>query len=417
MKENRIIRSVIDNYGGLPKEIYILFVSRIINRIGGFVYAFLALYMRLKLGYDATTIANFVMLNGALSMLSPFIGGRLADIKGRKHVYVIASAAGAAIFMLCGFLTVDHTEMVPPLLILASVLLNLTGPIGNAMIADIADDEETRRRSYSLLYLGINFGVVIGPILGGFLLHEHIQWFFFGDAITSFISIFLIAAFVKETKLTEKQMKEVKGKEKMEEGFSLLVFLKKPVLLLFTVFSFFSSAVYAQSSFGYQLHLGNFFGEAQAGEYYGFLMSFNAVVVLIFTIVLTELLRKNRNITNIFFAMILNMIGFGMTAFLTDTYWMYFISVFIWTIAEIIMVTNATVFVMGHTPVNYRGRFNALIGFIQGVGFVISPRMMSYFIENHSYGTAWKFIGILAGIAAIGMLIVRYLDKREEPAI
>lgn len=76
------------------------------------------------------------------------------------------------------------------------------------------------------------------------------------------------------------------------------------------------------------------------------------------------------------------------------------------------MVTNSNVFIMSHTPVNYRGRFSAIIEFLMGVGFVVSPRIMSYMMVNFSYETAWKGIGIISIVASLGFMATGYIDKR-----
>jgi MFS family permease len=409
---NKAMESVKINYGGLPRSIYILFYARIINKFGGFVYAFLAFYMKTKLGMSEGAIADYVLINGAVSMMSPFIGGYVADKKGRKAIFVFVQLLGSMFFIACGFLTDTRPEVIPKLLIIASFLYNMVGPISNAMVADITDNQDDRRRSYSLLYLGINIGVAVGPLLGGFLLINYVKWFFFGDAITTIISVFLVALFVKETMLTGEEMKKVEGGEKMESGVTALIFIKKPVLLLYAVFAILNSAVYAQMGFGLSLHMDHVFGEEFGAAYYGMLLSFNAVVVLVFTIALTELLKRFGPVYNVALSALLNTLGFGMIAFIGSRLPLFFVSVFIWTVAEIVMVTNSNVFIMSHTPVNYRGRFSAFIGFLMGVGFVVSPRFMSFMMVNYSYETAWKGIGIISIIAFLGFMFTGYVDKK-----
>lgn len=407
-----VFKSVKINYGGLPPSIYILFVARIINRLGGFVYAFLALYMRTKLGMSEVEIANYVLINGAVSMLSPFIGGYVADKKGRKVIFVAVQFLGSLFFVACGLLTDTRPELIPVLLICASFLYNMVGPINNAMVADITKNQNERRRSYSLIYLGINIGVAIGPILGGFLLANYVKWFFLGDALTTMISVVLVALFVKETMLSSEEMEEAEDGEKMESGVTALIFVRKPVLLMYTMFAILNAAVYAQMGFGLSLHMDHIFGIEYGAKYYGMILSFNAVVVLSLTIFLTETLKRFRPVYNVALASLLNAIGFGMIAFIGSRLPLFFTSVFIWTVAEIVMVTNSNVFIMSHTPVNYRGRFSAIIEFLMGVGFVVSPRIMSYMMVNFSYETAWKGIGIISLVAFLGFMATGYIDKR-----
>lgn len=413
LKKNPIsvIRSA---YGGLPKSIYVLFIARVINRMGGFVGAFLSLYLANKLNMTKSEIANFVIISGFVTMLAPFVGGYIADSRGRKKLYIIAQGAAGLLYIPCGLLTNSTPEIVPYLLIGASLLSSLVGPVNSAMVADIAKNPDDRKKAYSLLYLGINVGVAIGPLIGGFMLAEHVDWFFYIDAISTLISLVLVGLFVKETMLTKEEMKAIKGGEKMESGFFLLVLFKKPVILAYTFFAVFGSMVYAQSGYGLSLHLNDLFGTISGPKNFGYLMSFNAVIVLVFTIVITELLKKQKPIFNLALSSLLYVVGFGMMGYVGETLWPFFVSVFIWTIGEIIGVTNQSVFVMANTPVNYRGRFNAFIGFLTGAGYVISPKIMSFAIENQGYLFAWRGVGVFAAISCIGYILTGLFEQRLQ---
>lgn len=406
-----------ESYGGLPSSLYVLFIARIINRMGGFVHAFLALYLSTKLGFSEGQIAEYIILVGILSTFAPFIGGRIADVRGRKTIYILAQSLAALMFVPCGLLTDTHPEMVPIFLIMASMISSIVDPINGAMVADIAVLPEQRKKAYALLYLGTNVGVAIGPMIGGFLLNRYVVLFFLGDALTTFISVLLVALFVKETKLSHEEMKKMQGGERMEEGNTLQVLLKKPVLLLFALFSILTSFVYAQSNFGMSLFMAHTFGASNGPAYYGLLMSFNAVVVLVFTLPVTSLLKRNRPVINIVLAAMLYSVGFGLFGYIDRPLLLLYIPVLIWTLGEIISVTNHSVFVMSHTPVNFRGRFNAFLGFLSGFGYIISPKLMSKLIEGYDFSYAWKVIGIIAFLATIGFLYVALIDRKQESSI
>ena len=62
----------LDYYRGLPREIYVLFVSRIINSMGAFVRPFLTIFLTSNLGFSEaqtgliTTIAIFLYVPGSM---------------------------------------------------------------------------------------------------------------------------------------------------------------------------------------------------------------------------------------------------------------------------------------------------------------------------------------------------------------
>lgn len=405
-----IIQRIKSSYGNLPFGIYILFIARIINRMGGFVQAFLAMFLQLRLGMDERQIANYLIAVGFMTMVTPYIGGRIADLKGRKVIYLFAQAVSAMLLMPCGFLVKSNPEVIPTLLIASAVVGSLVGPINSAMVADLTTSMEQRKRAFSLLYLGINVGVAIGPMMGGFLFEKHIILFFLVDAVSSFLSVILIGLFVKETRLTEKEMKAVDGFEKMETGNTISVLLKRPVLILFMMFSMLNAVVYSQGNFGLPLFLGKLYEDGAMK--FGLLMSLNAIIVLIFTIPLTELLKKNKPIFNVSMASFLYMIGFGMMGIIREQFILFFISVFLWTIGEILAVTNHNVFVLAHTPVNYRGRFNAMIDIVMGVGHFTGPKIMSMITSQFDYNIAWFCIGGISFLAMLGFLGTAILDRK-----
>ena len=410
----KLLKSFSKTYGGLPKSIYILFISKIVTRIGSFVFAFMALYLKIKLGMEENEIATFIMLNGVFSVISPFIFGTLADMKGRKKIFIGIQILGASIYIICGILTDIKPEIIPYLLIAASMMYRGANPISNSMVADLTYNEVDRRRGYSLQYMGSNIGIAVGPMIGGFLLTNYVNWFFFGNAITTFLSVILVGMLVEETLIKEKEMGKIEGKEKVNPEKSIKVFLGEPLLIMFTFFSIIIWAVYSQMSFGLSLHMEHVFGGDSGAKMYGMLLSFNATIVILFTIIVTEFIKRYRTINSIAFASILYALGFGMTAFIGEIFFLYFLSVFIWTIGEIVIMTNTNVFIMAHTPVNHRGRFNAIVGLLSGMGFIISPKIMSFLIENKGYFASWKYVGLTALISTFGFFIISLLEKNQE---
>src|SRR5215813_13861593 len=82
-------------FRGLPRTFWILWVGIIIDRMGGFAFAFLTLYLtgERHLGVDeATAIVSLAGLGGHGGAL---VGGILADHLGRKVTLLLGSTAAA----------------------------------------------------------------------------------------------------------------------------------------------------------------------------------------------------------------------------------------------------------------------------------------------------------------------------------
>ncbi len=408
----RLIK-ILQTYGGLPKSIYALFVARIINRLGGFVHSFLTLFLTIHLGMNEKEIGFYVAMSGLASLAGTLIGGKLGDQISRKKVYILAQTIAALLLVPCGFLL--QTIWVPRFLIASTLFGAMVRPVGNAMVMDIVDKKE-RKKAFSLLYLGINFGTALGPILGGFLFNHYLQWLFLGDALTTLVSLIFVVRYVPETILSKTQMSQknmgVDKQEQMEHGSAIIALLKRPLLCTFALFGLLNGFVYAQSAFGLSLQLKTTFGETLASVYYGSLFSFNAVIVLVFTVFITYITRKNAPVLNIAIASLLYAFGFGMMRFI-DTLPLFFISVAIWTLGEILAVTNHGVFVTNHTPISHRGRFSAILNIIEGSGHTFGPIIAGWFISGYGMRNLWLLVGAIAVIACLGFFSIYLVESKS----
>lgn len=407
------MRETILMYKGLPKEIYVLFIARVINRLGGFVSIILTFFLTVNLGLTSDKAGLISSVAGVTSLMGTLIGGKLGDSIGRKKVYIIAQSTAAVLFIPCGFL--GNSMAIPILLIISAFFSAIVQPINTALVIDLVDKED-RKRAFSLLYFGINLGVAIGPIIAGYLFYHYIRWIFWGDAITTFIAIILVAVYIKETKLSDDEINEINDsldeEEKLETGNTIITFLKRPVLVAFTVLGILTSFVYAQSGFALPITLTELFHE-KGSIYFGNIMSFNALIVVVFTVIVTKLTDKYRPVFNVAGSNLLYGIGFGMMAFVHSVP-MIFISVFLWTIGEILGVTNTGVFVANHTPISHRSRFSAIIGFLRSLGNMLSPFIGGLLIVHFSMRNLWILTGLFALFAFFGMVFIGVAERKKE---
>ncbi len=397
------LMSYIKTYSGLSSPIYILFVARVINRMGDFVHLFMTLYLTRIMGFDVKTVGFFIMITAASGILGSVTGGKLSDHTGRKIVMVGSQFSSAAIVAVCGFL--PSTMVIPILLIVSNFFKGAVRPASRSMLTDLTKSED-RQKAFSLLYLGTNFGVAIGPMIAGFLFLNHLSWIFWGDALTTIIAFTLVLIYVPESNPTEIDIKDIKinDLEKAVKGSAFKAFLSRPVLVFFSIFTVMANFIYAQMTFSLPLHLNDIFNEKGA-EVFGYLMSFNAVVVLIFTALVLNIFKRLKAVYNMAFAALLFAVGFGALTVISS-FQGFLITTFIWTIGEILMVTNGSVYIANHTPINLRGRFNAITGVIFGLGYIAGPFISGLILATGSISDLWLFIlffSLLTGSFFLGL--------------
>ena len=196
--------------------------------------------------------------------------------------------------------------------------------------------------------------------------------------------------------------------EKAHEGGLLSAVATRPLLLVFVFLNAWFGLVYAQHRFALPLQTGSLFGPSGA-TLYGGLMTMNALLVLVFTVPIIAMLKKVRPVFNVALAGGLFAIGFGMLAFTRHPAW-FFVSVFIWTMGEIINATNADVHIANHTPMSHRGRFNSILPFLGGFGWALATPVGGNIIHHAGMGTLWLVMFGVAALASAGLLV---LDRAE----
>lgn len=407
MKLSRVFKS----YSGLPRGIYILFFVRVINAMGSFVFPLLTLFLTDKLGLSAKEAGFFVSLSAFSYVPGGLLGGKLSDIIGRKKVMVIFQGLAALLFIPCAFL--GKSMVIPWLLILAGISLGAVQPANSAMVADLTDSTN-RKTAFSLLYLGINIGFSVGPILAGFLYRKFFALTFIGNSVAILLTLALVVMFVDETKPSNAENEILTEDERAEEGSVFSVLLKKPTVLIFALLSSVYSFAYSQGNFGTPLQLKEIFGD-RAAELMGGIYFTNGIIVVTLTTLIVHITKKNKPLFNIALSGVFFATGFGLNYFI-KAYPLYIIATIIWTIGEILNATNSGVYIADHAPSSHRGRFNSVLNIITGAGSAIGPVIMGGYIQNLGVRYVWPLVFSITMVSAV-LLYFLYLKERKKHKI
>jgi MFS family permease len=406
-------QDIIEPYSKLPRSVYFIFIARVVNCIGNFVFPFLTLLLTVKVGMDEKQAGYILFICAAVQGPGVLLGGKLADHIGRKKVMVIFMSLAAACLVVCGFIA--NLSYVPQLLILSNFFSSLVGPASGAMINDLTVSKN-RQAAFSLIYLGINLGTAIGSIVAGYLFYNHIKLLFLGDAATTFIAVFLLAVFVNETKPSAKQIKEgfkMDGAERAEEGGLISALFKRPELIMFALVSAIYSFVYVQSHFSLPIQTKEIFGPIEGPRLLGMLNTINCLVVITMTTLITALTKKIRDIFKVSLAGIFFALGFGMLYF-AKGYFVFAFSTIIWTIGEILNAISSSVYLANRTPISHRGRFNSFILLVSGMGQAVGPMIAGQLISRTSVENIWPISFMLAVGSAILMFLLGKFERVQH---
>lgn len=390
------MRNPFQIYRGLPKSIYILFWVQVINRFGDFVIPFLSLYLVTKMGFDAKTTGLIVTIAIILQVPGSLIGGKIADHYGRKITYLVSQTVAGLCILLCAFIP---GKTIIAFLFISTFCGAAVKPTLNTMVYDRLPPEK-RKHGHSLVYLGINLGVAVGPLVAGFLFNHYLKWFFIGDALTSFLAVLLVLFSISDQEAIHLQQ----GKSCQNNNGLIADLVRKPQIMIFFMLSMVFSFVYVQNSFSLPLMMKAMFHD-KGPIYMGYVMSINAVTVLTLTTFITALTRKVPFLLNIAAAGVFYAIGFGMVGW-SGYFPLFMISTILWTVGEILDATNSGIFIANNCQENIRARYSALMMITGSTGKALGTLVMGGYIKIWGITSVWPFI---MGVAMLNAFLIYLL--------
>jgi len=410
----RNIVGIFSQYRGLSRSAYVIFFARVVTNMGAFIWPLLTLILSRKMGYSASEIAMLTVVIGGLFLPANILGGKLADRYDRKKIIIIFDSISIIFFIACGF-TEPGTLMLV-FFVIAGLFANMEGPAFEALIADATKPQE-REKAYSLLYLGSNLGLIAGASIGGLLFENYLNLAFMIDGVTTLTSTILIILMVKVLNPDDFVNEERNEYEDhAEANVSSFDVLKERKSIFIQLFAFmFGAFIYQQWTFVIPLYMESIFAENGA-TYFGLLTSFNGLVVIVFTPIMTRLLRKFNELPKVAIGLGLYSLSF---LILRDTVllWVFFIMMFAFTIGEIINMLGSSPFVSRRVPASHRGRINSFRNIGYFVGGTGGQLVMGFIIDNFSYAAAFTLLGIV-GVVSVVLVTYNYkLDKKIFPKL
>ena len=408
------IKETLNTYKGLPKEIYILFIGKIVNSIGSFVHPLMTLILTQQIGLSNSQAGEIITMSLICQAPAVILGGKLADKIGRRKVIIIFQLLGAICLFSCGFM--EPSLNMAYIMILSSCFYSMSSPAYDALNADLTT-EENRQRAYSLLYMGVNIGFSIGPILGGLLYKKYLPLVFIFDASTTLISLALFIKYVKET-MNNKfcSMNEVSTDIELSQKQSTIKILyQRPILIFFSLAMLIYHFGYSQVGFALPLQLQEIFNDSGA-TVYGVVAGFNGFIVILLTPILTSLTKtynpiKIMSLGGMFYAVSFLLYG------AVNREYLFLFAMFIMTTGEVLVAINQGAFIASRIPETHRGRISSILPLIIGVGNGIGPILMGGFIDYYGMFQAWILVFIIVLSGALFMRTLTLFDNTKEEVI
>ena len=305
------MKQLITQYGGLKKEVYILFIGKLVTAMGSFVWPMLTFFLTTKLGLSDGTATLLIATASILSFPAALLGGKLADRFSRKSIIILFDCCTVSLYLLAAILPLSLGTAI--LLFLAGLFQTIESPAYDALNADYSTSAQ-REKAYSLSYLGFNLGFIVGASISGILFEKFIRLAFCINGLSIFISTVLIFFFVHQKNAISEDVQTLSEnyseyEHPVDEKLSVLkVLQQRPVLIGMLLIGCIASMPSNLMGLLLPLQLKETMGEAGA-TLYGYLNSLNGFVVIVFTPILTVLLKKITEIPKTLLGLLLFVAG------------------------------------------------------------------------------------------------------------
>jgi MFS family permease len=413
------------SYREMDRNIWIRFIGESINGITYMMLMpFLALYLKDKV--DHLWQVGIVMATSPLAMVfGAMIGGRLADIYGRKPIMFISMLGNGITLM--GFVFFDGFIAFILLSFLSGLFNSLFHPAASAMVADVTTPEK-RTEAFGLLRMGHNIGTTIGPLLGAsvVLLSKSIIFMIAASSVLiySLVVLFLIAETLPKKNGGETQSSKI-SETKEDLPSPVRVLFQDKLLFLYIMTGVVISMGFSQTEGMLPLHFDNELPSfSGAKNPYPYLMAFNGLLVVLFQIAVSSWASPRPMGRVMLYGAVL--FGFGLLSVgwlpiffrKLDLNWWLVLGILlvvygIYTLGEMLLSPVQMTFVSNLAPEHLRGTYMGAASLQWIMGGVFGPLLAGFLLDRSLGNVMFTILGVGCLIAGVVYLS---LDRWVEEA-
>lgn len=377
---------------GLPRDMWTLFFTSLINRSGTMVLPFLALYLTKKIGVSPAEAGTALLVYGAAAFLAAPITGKLSDKLGSLKVMKFALYGSGIIFFLYSFIT-DYYWILVASFILAAVN-EAFRPANLSMISELVAPHQ-RRIAFALNRLAINAGMSIGPVIGGFLTLIDYHYLFYANAVAS-IAAGVYLSSTKWSSLSTEKLDEV-SIDIPRLKFAILAD-KKFIFFLLAIIP--ANLVFFQHLGALPLYIVDDLGYTTAA--FGLFGAINTVLIIFLEVPLNNWMNDIPYKKSLMIGALLAAIGFGGFA-ISTTAIPLIISIIVFTFGEMIFFPVTAAYASEIAPQNKRGEYMGYYQMTFSFAFSAGPWLGTVVYQH--YGSVILWIGALVfGLITAGLM-------------
>ncbi|AEW94855.1 MULTISPECIES: MDR family MFS transporter [Streptomycetaceae] len=389
-------RAIAETVSGLPRAFWWLWTSTLINRLGGFVVTYLALYLTVQRGFSASYAGLVAALYGLGGTVGALVGGVLSDRIGRRSTMLTAQLGAAATTAVLGLVT--HPVAIAAAACAVGVTSNASRPAVQAVMADVVPDRD-RVRAFSLNYWAINIGFGVSAAVAGVIAAHGYLLLFLGDAATTLLCALVVFTRIPETRPAAAVAAKDKPAGERPAGLSRV--LRDGRFMAVVGLTFLLGTVTQQGSNTLAVAMGR---SGLTSAEYGLVIGVNGLLIVVLQIPLTRLMQGRDRGTLLLVASVLLGGGFGLTFFATAP-WFYALTVVVWTLGEIAHAPTSMSVVAELSPVEARGRYQGMYSLAWSAATFAGPLAGGVALDR--WGAAmWPACAVIGVVVGVGYRVL-----------
>ena len=407
---NNLLQRTTKIYNEYPRAFWIYNIIVFIDRLGGFMlYPFFALYLTQKFDIGMSTVGILFAIFSVSGMIGSALGGAIADRMGRKVVIIFSLILSSLSALGMGF--APTLGIFIAVVAIVGTLSSIGHPAHEAVVADLLPPDK-RAEGYGIIRVVFNVAVIIAPPIAGLLIANSYLTLFIVDAVISLISAAIVIFALPETKPEAPAHTKPETMKQTFAGYGR-VFKDTPFLAFIGV-TVMMTLVYMNMNSTLGVFLRDQHGLPEVS--YGWLLSINAIIVVLFQFWMTRRLEKYRPMLMMAAGSLLYAIGFAMYGFV-PTFALFVIAMIIITIGEMVVSPFQQSLVASFAPEDMRGRYMAVSGLSWSISFTVGPYFAGLILDSANPGLLWVFCGFIGLLATLGFMVLNKVRGSEAPAI
>lgn len=375
---------------GLPREVWLVCASTLVNRLGTMALPFLVLYLTEGRHWTPEEAGFGMMVYGAGALVAGPFSGRLADRLGHVQVLKASLWSSGALLLVLPFATTK--PLLFTLIFLWAGLTQAFWPSAMALLASLAAPDQ-RKAVYALHRLAMNLGMAVGPALGGLIAHHSYGWVFWTDGLSTLAGAVMLGLLLKTPPSPAVPHDHVPGASPWRDrrlAFLLLPFV--PMLMVFFQIEG-TLPLWVVRDLG----LGS--------RFYGLLFTVNTLLIVALEVALNLRMAHWPHGRQIFAGALCLAVGFGLTAWATGHTTLVATTV-IWTFGEMILFPAMSDAVATLAPPDRRGEYMGLLSLCFAAALALGPWLgvMAY----AKAGPRMVWFASFAIAAGTGAILLRF---------